>query len=144
MKNNEYLIVNKCILPDQIEQVIVARELIKNKNFSISDACKKANISRSTFYKYKDFVFKPTKEQGNKASLAIKTIDKKGILSSILNNVYEIGANVISINQDTPIDGFAFITLTIDVGEIDCSTEELVKSFNKLNGIEKVDIIGVE
>ena len=59
MKSNEYLIVHKSILPEYFEQVIQARELINDKNFSVSDACKQLNISRSTYYKYKDYYDDP-------------------------------------------------------------------------------------
>ena len=51
MKNNEYFIVHKSILPDYYELIIQAREMINDKKYSISDACKLLNISRSTYYK---------------------------------------------------------------------------------------------
>ena len=44
MKSNEYLIVHKSILPDYYELVIKARELINDKKYSVSDACKELNI----------------------------------------------------------------------------------------------------
>ena len=83
MKGNEYFIVHKSILPEYFEQVIKARELINDKDYSVSDACKALNISRSTYYKYKDYIFRPSKDSGNKAIFVIKTIDEKGVLSSI-------------------------------------------------------------
>ena len=33
MKSNEYLIVHKSLLPDYLDQVIAARELINDKNY---------------------------------------------------------------------------------------------------------------
>ena len=77
MKNNEYYIVHQSILPDYFEQVIKVRELINDKGFSVSDACKMENISRSTYYKYKDFIFRPAKNTGTKALFSIKTADEK-------------------------------------------------------------------
>ena len=74
MKSNEYFIVHKSVLPEYFEQVIKARELINDKNYSISDACKEQNISRSTYYKYKDYIFRPSKDSGNKAIFVVKTI----------------------------------------------------------------------
>lgn len=144
MHNNEFLIVHKSILPSQFEDIIKIREMIKNKNMSVIEACKMMNISRSTFYKYKDYIFLPNKEYGNRASIALKTIDEKGILSNVLSLIYEHGANVISINQDAPIDGFAFITMTIDNGDAKNSIDKLIDSFKNLKGILKIDIIGVE
>lgn len=144
MKSNEYFIVHKSILPEYFEQVIKARELINDKNYSISDACKEQNISRSTYYKYKDYIFRPSKDSGNKAIFVIKTIDEKGILSSMLSVIYEKLGNIISINQDTPLDGTAYITLSIDVSELNCSIENLKDALSSINGVKSVDIMGVE
>lgn len=144
MKSNEYLIVHKSILPEYFEQVIQARELINDKNFSVSDACKQLNISRSTYYKYKDYIFRPSKNSGNKAIFVLKTIDEKGILSQILKVIYDKQGNIISINQDTPLDGTAYITLAIDVSELNSSIEQLKETMNTINGVKSVDIMGVE
>lgn len=144
MKSNEYFIVHKSVLPEYFEQVIKARELINDKNYSISDACKEQNISRSTYYKYKDYIFRPSKDSGNKAIFVVKTIDEKGILSSMLSIVYERVGNIISINQDTPLDGTAYITVSIDVSELNCSIENLKEDLSNINGVKSVDIMGVE
>ena len=144
MKNNEYLIVHKSILPDYFEQIIEARELINSKNYSVSDACKKVDISRSTYYKYKDYIFRTSKDSGSKAIFSLKTDDEKGILSSILSVVYNSCGNIISINQDTPFDGTAYITLSIDVTELKYSIDSLKEDISKVVGIKSVDIIGVE
>ncbi len=144
MKSNEYFIVHKSILPEYFEQVIKARELINDKNYSISDACKLLNISRSTYYKYKDYIFSPSKDSGNKAIFVIKTIDEKGILSAILSIVYDKLGNIISINQDMPLDETAYITLSIDVSDLNCSIEELKDDLSKIAGVKSVDIMGVE
>ncbi len=144
MKNNEYYIVHQSILPDYFEQVIKVRELINDKGFSVSDACKMENISRSTYYKYKDFIFRPAKNTGTKALFSIKTADEKGTLSSILQLVYNVGGNIISINQNTPIDQSAYINITIDVSELKETVEELKEKLSQLQSIKSVDIIGVE
>ncbi len=144
MKNSEYLIVHKSILPKYYEQIIETRELINDKKISVSEACKETDISRSTYYKYKDYIFRPNKDSGTKAVFVIKTLDVLGILSAILQVVYNQHGNVISINQDSPLDGTAYITLSIDISELITSTEELRKSINDLPEIKSVDIMGVE
>lgn len=144
MKNNEYFIVHKSILPEYFEQVIMVRELTNDGKISVSEACKMQHISRSTYYKYKDFIFRTAKNSGSKVFFRIKTQDEKGVLSSILQGVYGAGGNIISINQDSPIDGSAFITLTIDVTDLNISIEELTNNLSILQGIKAVDIVGVE
>ncbi|MGB4440593.1 MAG: hypothetical protein WBJ13_15520, partial [Sedimentibacter sp.] len=65
----KYLIVSKKILPDVYEKVIEARNLINNGSVKgISEAVKNVGISRSTYYKYKDYVFSPSENSiGRKA-----------------------------------------------------------------------------
>lgn len=144
MNNNEYLIVHKSILPNYFEQIIKTRELIAKDNLSISDACKKMDISRSTFYKYKDYIFRLDQDYQNKASIAIMAEDKKGILSDILKILSNYGANVISINQDTPIDGMALITITVDLTEAKDNIGDIDAEIMKLEGVKNAQIIGGE
>lgn len=143
MKNNEYFIVHKSILPDYFDLVIEAREMINNKKVSVSDACKSLNISRSTYYKYKDLIFKPVKGKGDKVFFEIKTNDEKGILSSILQVISDSNGNIISINQDSPISGNASITIAIDASELILTITELKEKIEKINGIKNIDIMGV-
>ena len=56
----KYLIVDKSILPDYFEKVIEVRNLLRDGKFqNVSEAVKEVGISRSTYYKYKDFIFLP-------------------------------------------------------------------------------------
>lgn len=144
MKNNEYFIVHKSILPDYYELIIQAREMINDKKYSISDACKLLNISRSTYYKYKDYIFRASKDIGNKAIFVIKTIDEKGILSAILQVVYDTCGNVISINQDKPLDDTAYITISIDISDLNNTIDYLKEKISEITGVKSVDIMGVE
>ena len=52
--------------------------------------------------------------------------------------------NIIPINQDTPLDGTAYITVAIDVSELNCSIEKLKEDLSNINGVKSVDIMGVE
>ena len=140
MKNNEYLIVHKSILPEYFDQVIAARELIIERDYSVTEACKLNNISRSTYYKYKDYIFNLNKDSSNKILFNIKTIDEKGILSSILKIITESNGNIITINQDYTIDGSAFITVSIDTTDLSISIDELKNKINQINGVKSIDI----
>ena len=44
----EFLIIDKSILPEHFGMIIEIKELINN-GYKISDACKKVGLSRSTF-----------------------------------------------------------------------------------------------
>lgn len=140
MKSNEYLIVHKSLLPDYLDQVIAARELINEKNYSITEACKLQNISRTTYYKYKDYVYKFNKENINKVLLNINTIDEKGVLSSILKLISECNGNIITINQEHPVDSSAFISIAIDVIDLNITIDELKEKISMIHGVKAVNL----
>ena len=87
MIRKEFLIVHKDVLPPYYMKVVEAVYLMEHENKSVSDVCKSLDISRSTFYKYKDKVFELTGEYGRKAILSFKVENEKGVLSSILNDI---------------------------------------------------------
>lgn len=140
MKNNEYLIVHKSILPNYFEQVIAAREMIVQKNYSVTEACKIQKLSRSTYYKYKDYIFKINKDSNNKILFNIKSIDEKGILSSILKEITDVSGNVITINQDYPIDGRADISIAIDTTDLTVLIDDLKEKIGNIIGVKSIDI----
>src|SRR5574344_2435114 len=108
--NKDFLLVHKSILPDFFETVIKAREEIESQNASVTDVCKKYNLSRSTYYKYKDYVYYPSKIGNRRAIFAFKVYDVPGILSKILNKFVEFQGNVLTISQDLPIHKIAYVT----------------------------------
>jgi len=115
----KYLIVDKAILPDYFEKVIEARTLLRDGKFqNVSEAVKEVGISRSTYYKYKDFVFSPSDSNiGRKALISIMLEDKKGALSEILNFLYSVECNIITINQNIPINEVASIIISMDISD---------------------------
>ena len=63
----QYLMVHKSILPEYYEKVLLARHLMESgKVREVSHAVKQAGISRSTYYKYKDFIFEPSDMSGSR------------------------------------------------------------------------------
>lgn len=140
---NDYLLIHKKVLPDYLEKVIKVREMLNNK-CSISDACKTLNLPRSTYYKYKDFVYRPSVNYGNKVIISLKVVDQKGALSHLLNFIASNKGNIITINQEMPIHNIAFVTLTIDTSEMIISVLELVDQLREIDEIVDVLLIAVE
>ena len=124
----KYLIVDKAILPDYFEKVIEARTLLRDGKFqNVSEAVKEVGISRSTYYKYKDFVFSPSDSNiGRKALISIMLEDKKGALSEILNFLYSVECNIITINQNIPINEVASIIISMDISDTKTPIEEIL------------------
>ena len=141
---NDYLIVHKSILPEYYYQVIAARELILSGKYSVSDGCKEVGISRGTYYKYKDYVFKPTESFGKRALLGFHLMDEKGVLSNLLNAIANTNGKIISINQEMPMNKKAYVTIAINIIDVEMTTEEFVNSLEKINGVINVELIAVE
>lgn len=143
-RDNDYLIVHKSILPDYFESVVKARDMILEEQESVSNACRRVNISRSTYYKYKDYVFVPSSQYGKRVIMQFTVDNEHGILSSILNCVACQSGNIIAIHQETPIRNRAYVTITIDIMEMDISMNELIEKLKQLKGVINVELVAVE
>ncbi len=143
LKNEDYLIIDKKVLPQHFEMVIQVKENL-NKGLSVSDACKKVGISRSTFYKYKDYVNRPSMKMGKRVILSLKLMDEPGTLSDILNEIASYHANVLSINQEIPIHKIAFVTLTIAFMNAEISIQNLVSELKNGKNVIDVSLVAVE
>ncbi|MBO7525814.1 MAG: ACT domain-containing protein [Clostridia bacterium] len=141
---SEYLIIDKSILPDYFELVLKAKGLVEDEKTSVSDACKKTGISRSTFYKYKDKIFNVSNTYGKRAIITVKAADKKGVLSGILSAVYSFGANVVSINQAIPIKSVAVITLAVDFGDTAGGGDALTEKIKAIENVKNASIVAIE
>ncbi|MFZ7132686.1 MAG: ACT domain-containing protein [Eubacteriales bacterium] len=142
---SKYLIVSKEILPDYYDKVIEARNLIDSgKAKGVSEAVKKVGISRSTYYKYKDYVFAPSGNVGRKATLSLMLEHHQGILSNLLNVIAEKRGNILTINQDIPINNIAIITITLDVLNLNIPVEELIETISITSGVASIKLIAIE
>ena len=141
---NDYLIVHKSILSPCYEQVLRVRELIETEKMSVSDACKLEGISRSTFYKYKDFLFSPGNYYGKKIILAVKVNNNPGSLSAVLDCIAVNNGNIVTIHQDTPIHNYAYITTTVDILEMNISLMELLDKIKQIPIVANVRLVAVE
>ena len=141
--NSDYLIVNKAVLPAFFGLVLKARDLIDNEGYSVSMACQAVDISRSTFYKYKDYIFYPSKELGRKAVFALKTSDERGTLWQILNVINEFGGSLISV-QGTPIKDTAYITMTVDMQDFNGTIDELLKQLKEIKPVRSVTVLAID
>lgn len=141
----KYLIVSKEILPDYYDKVIEARKLIESgKVKAVSEAVKKVGISRSTYYKYKDYIFNPSVNFGRKATFSFILDHKKGILSNLLNIIADKKGNVLTINQDIPINDNAILTITLDVLDLFITIEQLLCDLSEIDGVSSVKLIAIE
>ena len=136
MNKSSYFLVDSSVLPSVFESVILAKELLADgRAQNASQAAKMAGISRSAFYKYKDYVFKYSDTDQKTLTLIAKLSDKAGMLSLLTTALYEFGANILTVNQGIPLDGAADVSVTIKTENLNTSVEEMLASLKKIDGI---------
>ena len=144
--SGDYLVIDKRVLPDVYEKVLYAKKLLKDgKVKEITEAVKVAGISRSVYYKYKDFVFDFSEtSEGRKVTYNIILKNEKGVLSNISNYIAEQGGDILTINQGIPLNGYANLSITIDLSTVDGDIKTLTEGLLNVGNVEKVEFIGME
>lgn len=125
-----YLIVHKSLLPDCVEKVLEVRHILdRGEAKDVTEAIKKAGISRTTYYKYKDMVLEPsTLRSGRTAVITTVLSDKPGTLSDLLTKISGAGCSIITITQAVPINGKAGLIISLDISNLSSSPEDFFKS----------------
>ena len=126
MAERRFLVVDAEVLPDVFLKVLQAKELLASGAVgNISLAARQAGISRSAFYKYKDFVFDA--ETGRETLTVIATLlDKTGALQGLLSGISAAGASIVTITQSRPENGTAQVEVTVRTGTMQMSIEEML------------------
>ena len=142
----DYLIVHKKILPVYYEKVLEARNLLESgTERDVSAAVRAVGISRSTYYKYKDYIYSPDSgEMGRKAVISMLLSHEIGVLSNVLNKLSALDVNVLTISQNLPIRDVASVLMTLDVSQMNMSTEETIQTLNSISGVENLSLVAIE
>lgn len=138
-----YFLVDSVVLPEVFAKVIEVKKILSLGTVkTVNDAAKEVGISRSAYYKYKDYVF-PFYEtsRGKVITLFFVVEDFSGILSSIINRIAEANANILTINQNIPINGLADVTVSIETLAMTKDIELMMKDIAKIEGVRKSDIL---
>lgn len=143
-EKREYYIVDKRILPNSIQNVIKVNDIVQLEKISKYEAIKRVGISRSTYYKYKDFI-KPFFESGKETvfSVYMSLEDKPGVLARILDVVADTGMNILTITQNIPIDGTSKVTISLQTNEdMLRKIEGMLENITGLDGVKDLRVIG--
>jgi len=144
--DKNFYIIDKSVLPEIFLKVMDVKNLLESgKEKTVQEAVSKVGISRSAFYKYRDAVF-PLYEntRGKTVTLAASLDHTKGVLSSVLNDIASAGANILTINQNIPINGIANITITVETNAMEMDLGGLIESIEKVQGVQYFKIIARE
>lgn len=144
LKKDKFYLVQEDILPEAIKKTIKVKEILKlGEAKTINEAVERMDLSRSAYYKYKDYVFPFYKiAQGKIVSITISMSNESGMLSNILKAIAESNGSILTINQDIPLQGIANVTIAFETKDLSCSLEDVLDSIRSIRGILKVEILG--
>lgn len=144
MDNAKFYLVREEILPEAIKKTIKVKELLQLKKAkTVNEAVERLNLSRSAYYKYKDYVFPFFEASKEKiVSLAILLEHKPGMLSNVLNTIANDAGSVITINQSIPSHGIANINLTIETKDLVIELEALLDKIRMIEGVKNLEVLG--
>ena len=143
LKSNYYL-VREEILPEAIKKTIKVKELLKKGEVrTINEAVEMLNLSRSAYYKYKDFVFPFYEASRDKiVTLALLLEHKQGVLSRVLNTISADSGSVLTINQGIPLQGVANATVSIETADLVIDLEALLDKLRMVEGVKRLEVLG--
>ncbi len=143
---SKYLLVDREMLPECYLKVMDAKELILNgKAKDVSEASKMVGIARSTYYKYKDYVFSPnTDTECRKAVISFSLYHKSGLLSEALNVISGTGANILTITQNLPVNQRANVVISMDVSHVNGEIATLLELLGSIDGVNSAKLLAIE
>ncbi|CCK84893.1 Chorismate mutase [Lactobacillus equicursoris DSM 19284 = JCM 14600 = CIP 110162] len=142
----DYLYVHKKILPDYLEKVIRARELLEGKEAAtVTEAAERVGISRNTYYRYKDYVFRPKEmTTSHQAVFSILLSDEPGALASVITCITNQGASILTISQAIPLQHQASVLMSLDLSQMEASLEKLTADLKRLKVVKNLQLAGIE
>lgn len=143
---NKFLMIHTSVLPDVFEKVLEVKELMKSgKVKEITEAVKIIGISRSTYYKYKDYVFAVSENLNSRKVIIALTLDHEpGTLSKILDKVAFYKGNILTINQEIPINNTANVNITFDMSSLNIELNDFLDEIRYMNHVIKLELVAMD
>ena len=140
---SKYYIVESRAMPEIFRKVAEAKRLLETgEAATVHAAAQAVEISRSAFYKYKDAV-RPFNDMLHGRIVTIQALlkDEPGALSGALNVLAGTGVNILTINQNIPVNGCAVVTMTAETSAVQNSLEEVLASLSAGPWVIKCEIL---
>ncbi len=142
--NSDFYLVRKRAVPETLLKVVeVNRLLSAGKVKTIQEAVDQVGISRSSYYKFKNDIEEfHSSMAGMTLTLSMEISDETGILSDILREIADFGANILTIHQSIPIGGMASVSISMQVLKSSENVSGLLENLEQLSGIRKIRATG--
>lgn len=145
MSNNKtkLYIVNSSVLPEVFIKVCRAKELLQTgRARTVAEAVNMVELSRSAFYKYKDFI-KPFRDIKRDQAVTVNLVmqDRPGALSSVLSIFADNKANILTINQSLPANGVAMVTVSFTGEDMIISYDDLKSRIEAQESVIRMELL---
>ena len=143
MEKQKFYLVAADALPEVFLRVAEAKRMMQTGEAdTVGDATKKAGISRSAFYKYKDSV-QPFNDMKAEHIITFYGMlkDNTGVLSHVLGIFASSGANILTINQSIPTNGCAAVTISAETSGMEQTLESLMAAASAVEGVIRFEIM---
>ena len=144
-KTNYYVLKEKAV-PDVLLRVVEAKRLLESgRAASVQEATERVDISRSSFYKYKEDIFPfHDNAKGRTITMVIQLDDEPGLLSAILKTIADSHANILTIHQSIPVNGIASLTLSVDILRDSADANRMMERIEQQDGVHYLKILARE
>lgn len=137
---DEWILVRADALPEIYEKVLrMNNQLLENRGISVSEAARRNGISRSVYYKYKDAV-RPYIKPDAAAVMTLRVLlqDSPGVLSGLLTAFARAGANVLTVDQQAPVNGLATVTICIRADRLSLPPDLFAEQIGNVPGVQRI------
>lgn len=141
-----YYVVKQKAVPEVLLKVVEAKRLLESEKVAtVQEAVDMVDISRSSFYKYKDDIFPfHDNAQGRTITLTFQMDDEPGLLSDVLKIIADFKANILTIHQSIPINGIASLSISVQVLAQTGDVSEMIATMETWKGVHHVKILAKE
>ena len=145
-KEDKYYIVDKKAVPEVLLKVVEAKRLLDSeKVLTVQEATDLVGISRSSFYKYKDYIFPfHDNTRGKTITFMMQMDDEPGLLSRVLNEIAKSQVNILTIHQSIPVSGIASLTISVEILLSTQDLQDMIDGIEELDGIHYLKILARE
>lgn len=142
-KKETYYLIRSDMLPEAIQKTVEAKSLLASGVVqTVQEAVDQVEMSRSSFYKYKDGVYPFNALMKEKIVTVALTLEHRaGILSSILTYLARKKGNVLTIHQTIPLQGVAGVTMSLDTAQLIEDVTSFVEGLEKLDGVIRATLV---
>ena len=144
-EKTKYYVIKEKAVPEVLLKVIEAKRLMDMQELTVQQATEKAEISRSSFYKYKDDILPfHDNAKGKTITFILQMDDEPGLLSDVLKIIAEFHGNILTIHQTIPLNGVASLTISVDIAEDRGDASEMINEIESRQGVHYFKILGQE